>query len=473
MPFVVVSLLDINRQWFKSKFGFDAVETPRDTAFCSYTILEQSPRIMVVEDAAQDSRFKDSPIVLGPPYIRFYAGASLMLENIKVGTICIMDTKPRTDFLMTDRTTLLEIAEMVTLLLIERRKKSLEQHFDAQWLNQSLLTLLRGPFEQLQEHGAMVTGMYRNLCGEPPSKSYFLTGSLVERVQKFDNGLQAFREDVKFTRGYHRLCEEVLVRAMRSHAEDFTPFAPREWTDYRLEEHLIHFQIKPKFDWIMGAFSSMGQLFSHQDIMLVAVSAMLRILTVNDNQVTSLSGRVHLDNKLSSTPSAQKQFVENSKNKELWRAGFIAIDISYRSTNNGNDAKTLSFWQEGPELVAVHTLLSWVSGTLLSSVYNGGRNPYSLYRIKLPCAALISSFQVHDEAVETRLTSTTMSPYSSNSLSKDNIEVEPKPPAWSKLATEVGRVISNTIGVMSPSSRVVGSIMLPNSGKLSRVKPIE
>ena len=93
-PTAVISLVDADRQWFKSKVGIDASETPRDVAFCSYTILE--PNVFIVRDACQDVRFVDNPLVTSDPKIRFYAGAPLITsDNFALGAICTIDYIPR------------------------------------------------------------------------------------------------------------------------------------------------------------------------------------------------------------------------------------------------------------------------------------------------------------------------------------------------------------------------------------------
>jgi PAS domain S-box-containing protein len=110
-PIVLISLVDADRQWFKSGCGIEVDGTPRDVAFCAYTILSDEP--LVVEDATRDERFAANPVVTGAPGIRFYAGVPLIIEpGIRVGTLCVIDTKPRT-FSEEDQKSLQEMADIV------------------------------------------------------------------------------------------------------------------------------------------------------------------------------------------------------------------------------------------------------------------------------------------------------------------------------------------------------------------------
>jgi GAF domain-containing protein len=97
VPVAVVTLVDIGRQWFKSVQGFPATETPRCVSFCQH-VVKRKERLgpMVVEDATQDDRFKNNPLVSGPPNVIFYAGAPLRSpEGDMLGSFCILDFKPR------------------------------------------------------------------------------------------------------------------------------------------------------------------------------------------------------------------------------------------------------------------------------------------------------------------------------------------------------------------------------------------
>lgn len=135
VPIVLISLVDTNRQWFKSRQGLDACETGRDISFCGHAINHD--HTLVIENASRDARFADNPLVTGPPDIRFYAGCPLHSEDgYRIGTLCLIDTEAR-QFSPVEEGHLRDFANMVEQLI---RERSQELGLDTRGRRQSLLT---------------------------------------------------------------------------------------------------------------------------------------------------------------------------------------------------------------------------------------------------------------------------------------------------------------------------------------------
>jgi len=148
MPIALVSLIDRDRQWFKSRVGLDAHETPRELAFCAHAIHSKQP--LVVNDTSLDIRFADNPLVLGAPHIRFYAGAPIFSnQGIALGTLCIIDRKPRS-MSAADLEALQDLAELARREIVHRETTQLSreiyQHSDR--LNAESEARFRATFEQ-------------------------------------------------------------------------------------------------------------------------------------------------------------------------------------------------------------------------------------------------------------------------------------------------------------------------------------
>lgn len=166
VPIALISLVDADRQWFKSCLGLESRETPREVSFCGHAILQND--IFVIPDAILDSRFSDNPLVTGAPHIRFYAGCPLTVPNgSKLGTLCIIDREPR-EFGAEDKALLRDLA------------RTAEQEISAvQLATMDELTLLsnRRGFESLSRHAL---GLCRRL--ERPAALLFIDLDLFKQV---------------------------------------------------------------------------------------------------------------------------------------------------------------------------------------------------------------------------------------------------------------------------------------------------
>ncbi|CAN5597020.1 hypothetical protein BH10ACT1_BH10ACT1_17640 [soil metagenome] len=143
VPMATVSLIDEDRQWFKSKLGLGEGETSRDVAFCAHAIVDERSETMVVPDARADDRFADNPLVTGDPNIRFYAGHVVHSPNgMPMGTLCVIDRKPR-EFDDVQRQVLADLAALVEEEFTRERSEAvLDRLHHSEQLKTSILDAL-------------------------------------------------------------------------------------------------------------------------------------------------------------------------------------------------------------------------------------------------------------------------------------------------------------------------------------------
>jgi diguanylate cyclase (GGDEF)-like protein len=166
VPMALVSLVDEDRQWFKSCQGLNASETSRDLSFCGHAILGED--IFLIPNAAADERFHDNPLVTHEPHIRFYAGCPLRVSNgSKLGTLCLIDREPR-DFDEEDLALLRDLARMAEQELAAVQLATMDE-----------LTMLsnRRGFEALSQHAL---GLCKRL--EKPASMLFFDLNLFKQI---------------------------------------------------------------------------------------------------------------------------------------------------------------------------------------------------------------------------------------------------------------------------------------------------
>ena len=119
IPTALVSLVDANRQWFKSKQCLGAQQTDRDVAFCNYTIVQD--QIFEVISPETDERFRDNPLVTGELGLRYYAGAPIIVRGHSIGALCMLDYKQRDPLTEAERRILMNLANLASRMINDRR----------------------------------------------------------------------------------------------------------------------------------------------------------------------------------------------------------------------------------------------------------------------------------------------------------------------------------------------------------------
>ncbi len=176
VQFALISLLDEERQWFKSRVGLDVSETPRELAFCAYTIMQDEP--FIVEDATNHPTFQNNPLVTGEPNVRFYAGVPLRTpDGYNLGTLCAIDTKAR-KISADELKSLADLAHIVVDALEHRRstQQQLTTAFDAHYQAEQKLEARSTELQESEQR-------YRNLVESGPVAVVIVS----EGVIKFAN----------------------------------------------------------------------------------------------------------------------------------------------------------------------------------------------------------------------------------------------------------------------------------------------
>jgi diguanylate cyclase (GGDEF)-like protein len=199
-PTALVSLVDKDIQWFKSRCGFEPTETRRDISFCGHAILDQEP--LVVGDATQDPRFCNNPLVLGDPHVRFYAGVPLYsVDRMPIGTLCVLDVVPRQ--LSPDELDLMrDLARMVEQLIHHRQLATAAQALYSHVLENAAnpeLSAAAGQVEFLLNHDvltglsnrqALVRSIGNSLAGWRDQGTQTLLASInIDRFKRLNEAL--------------------------------------------------------------------------------------------------------------------------------------------------------------------------------------------------------------------------------------------------------------------------------------------
>lgn len=213
-PIALVSLIDENRQWFKSVIGLDGVhQTPRSISFCTYTI--QGDEVMEIKDTFLDERFMANPLVLGDPYIRFYAGAPLTShDGHNLGTLCVIDREP--NHLSASQIEALEILSEQVVELMELRKVNSELKKAKKLLeDQQQLLIHKARLQTIGELASGVCHQINNPLAIIVGKSMILRSKIKDLLP---NPTEILKELDVVDQTSQRISE--ILRALRMYSKD-------------------------------------------------------------------------------------------------------------------------------------------------------------------------------------------------------------------------------------------------------------
>lgn len=206
-PTALISLVDEQRQWFKSRIGIAIGETERSLSFCAHTIIH--PEVLVVEDTFLDDRFAQNPLVLSGPQIRFYAGAPLVAPNGHVlGTICVIDSRPRT--LSAAQVSALQSLSRQVMALLESRLQLIDNQKTAAALMQS---------EKLAAVGRLASSMAHEINNPLEAVTNLL---YLSRKQAVDEDVKAWLDQAEIEL---RRVAIIANQALRFHKQSSNPQA--------------------------------------------------------------------------------------------------------------------------------------------------------------------------------------------------------------------------------------------------------
>ncbi|MDP1540574.1 MAG: ATP-binding protein [Moraxellaceae bacterium] len=288
VPIALVSLVDEDRQWFKSTVGLDATESPRSIYFCGHAIL--SDDVFVVEDALQDNRFFDNPAVTDEPFVRFYAGAPLRLTSgFVVGTLCIVAREPR-HFTQQDRELLTELSELVVQELEDihtaARERELRESIDrAGALIQKMdekgrLTMVNQAWvEAVGLDAETAEGLeFAQLIAEPDQEKYADALALLLATGKNQAlNLQVLKADQSFIHLQGMLSAIKTTRGMVCHGvfQDMTAQIELEHMRQEVAHHVSH-ELKTPLSATSMALDMLMHLAPNLDAMQAELLAVAR-----------------------------------------------------------------------------------------------------------------------------------------------------------------------------------------------------
>jgi len=195
----LISFIDDKRQWFKSAYGLEAKETPRDFAFCAHSILNPN-EILIVPDSRLDNRFANNPLVLNDPHVVFYAGVPLVnTEGYPLGSLCIIDTSPK-ELSISQQSALKALAkQVVTLFELRKTNKAYKtMQVLLQERNKELEDINENVLQELKEVSPVLSSLLNsfnnNYAGSLNNEAKNMIGSCIDFANRIESFLKQSEE---------------------------------------------------------------------------------------------------------------------------------------------------------------------------------------------------------------------------------------------------------------------------------------
>ncbi len=263
-PISLITLLDNDRQWFKAKKGLKAESTEKHISFCSHAILQND--IFNVEDATKDERFHDNPLVTGDLNIRFYAGAPIISNGFKLGTICIIDTKPK--ILTAKEENVLRILSAQVTKLLELRLKNKLIRDRAHAIIDSKSKTVHRFIEKSEDNNKLIAGnLHEDLAQTVASCILNLDIALTVDAQR-TLLIEQTKEELKQVLNKMRDLSNAIIPSAINHLT----------TDNVIEDHIN--KIKRNFPFKINFLTSINNQNTNRNTSLVAVRVIEKWLEI-------------------------------------------------------------------------------------------------------------------------------------------------------------------------------------------------
>lgn len=251
VPIALVSLVDSNRQWFKSCMGLDVSETDRSISFCAHAILQEAA--LVIPDALADIRFCDNPLVINEPYIRFYAGYPLRTtDGSKIGTFCLIDQKPR-EFTESDKASLHDLA---ILAQNELNAVELSSALLIQDANDREIRVQKETISSILQHSPVATIVvgtdHKVVVWNKAAEE--LTGVAAQQMLNttdYGRGLYGYTRPTLndiIIEGNYELLPQFYEKYTHNRTEAYNIISAEQWFNFNGEPHYVLFDARPVFD---------------------------------------------------------------------------------------------------------------------------------------------------------------------------------------------------------------------------------